>query len=210
MAQIYKLFYNNRCLILIDDIKNAVLHSGDKYYEYTSPADLIITIRGFEKEPETNILFVYSLDKLEEVLSVVKSMYIYVVAAGGVVKNSKEELLFIHRFNKWDLPKGHVEAGEAIPDAAVREVVEETSVENIKLGPYLGSTFHVYILYNEWCLKETHYYEMLTDNNAKLIPQTAEAITEAKWIGADLLPYTLSKSYPSIRDFILAYIKRDK
>ncbi|MEI6348898.1 MAG: NUDIX domain-containing protein [Bacteroidota bacterium] len=207
MSQIYKLFYNNRSLIIIDDIKNAMMHSGDKYYEFSTPSDLIITVRAFEKDYEISTLYIFAEHKIVDVLEIIKSLYKYVLAAGGLVLNEKKELLFIHRFNKWDLPKGHVEAGEEIADAAVREVIEETSVKNLVLHDYIGSTFHVYFLSNEWCIKETHYYEMSTTNNSTLIPQFAEAITQAKWINNQDIPMTLSKSYPSIRDFILTYLK---
>jgi ADP-ribose pyrophosphatase YjhB (NUDIX family) len=208
MSQIYKLFYNNRSLILIDDVKNAMMLSGDKYHEYSTPSDLIITVRAFEKDNDVASLYVYSENRIGEALDVVKSLYMYVLAAGGVVRNKKNELLFIHRFNKWDLPKGHVEPNEAIPDAAVREVIEETSVKSLVLGNYIGSTFHIYFLYNEWCLKETHYYEMKTTDNSVLIPQMAEAITQAKWMNVEEIPTVLGKSYPSIRDFILTYLKK--
>ena len=37
-----------------------------------------------------------------------------VVAAGGLVRNSKGQVLFIYRNNKWDLPKGKREATETL------------------------------------------------------------------------------------------------
>ena len=39
-----------------------------------------------------------------------------------------EVLLIAPRAGRWQLPKGHVEPGEAPPEAAVREVREETGV----------------------------------------------------------------------------------
>jgi len=50
-------------------------------------------------------------------------------SAGGVVVDG-DRLLLISTQNgrRWQLPKGHIEAGESAEDAAVREVREETGV----------------------------------------------------------------------------------
>jgi 8-oxo-dGTP pyrophosphatase MutT (NUDIX family) len=49
-------------------------------------------------------------------------------SAGGLVVRGGEVLLIAPRAGRWQLPKGHVEPGEAPPEAAVREVREETGV----------------------------------------------------------------------------------
>ena len=55
-------------------------------------------------------------------------------AAGGIVRNEKDEILLIFRLGKWDFPKGKVEEGEQFDQTAVREVEEETGLQNILLG----------------------------------------------------------------------------
>ncbi len=62
------------------------------------------------------------------------------VLAGGAVVSREDpvrgtEIVLIHRgrYSDWTLPKGKLEAGESIPVAAVREVLEETGV-TIRLG----------------------------------------------------------------------------
>ncbi|GGF19109.1 NUDIX hydrolase [Subtercola lobariae] len=67
-----------------------------------------------------------------------------VYAAGAVcwrVTNGKVRILVIHRAQRNDvsLPKGKVEAGETLPETAVREVLEETGLA-IDLGVPLGVT----------------------------------------------------------------------
>lgn len=67
------------------------------------------------------------------------------IAAGAVVwqrsPSGEIEVAVIHRprYDDWSLPKGKAKAGEALPVAAVREVVEETG-EAVTLGPRLGIT----------------------------------------------------------------------
>lgn len=66
-------------------------------------------------------------------------------AAGGVVvrrgEGGKLEVVVVHRssYGDWTFPKGKVEEGEAEPDAALREVEEETSLR-CALGRELGTT----------------------------------------------------------------------
>ena len=127
-----------------------------------------------------------------------------ITAAGGIVLNPENELLFIYRRGKWDLPKGKLDEGETIEQCAVREVEEETGIRNILLGNFVGMTKHEY--FDEWIkedvLKETHWYEMKIATNQTPIPQTEEDIEDIKWIPLPLLQPYLNDSYVSIVDII--------
>lgn len=68
-------------------------------------------------------------------------------AAGGVITRRKKgtlQVLLIHRPQRgdWSFPKGKVDAGESLEDAAVREVEEETGLV-CKLRKKLGETSYV-------------------------------------------------------------------
>jgi 8-oxo-dGTP pyrophosphatase MutT (NUDIX family) len=119
-------------------------------------------------------------------------------AAGGIVRNEQEAILMIYRLDKWDFPKGKVEAGEQYAEAAIREVEEETGLKDITLGEPLPSTFHTYELRGEPILKETHWYAMRAHSQS-LTPQTVEDITEAVWVPFEEVGSKMESSYPSLQ-----------
>lgn len=109
------------------------------------------------------------------------SHYQLIEAAGGVVVNSKSEVLWILRNGKWDLPKGKVEKEEKVEDAAVREVEEECAVRGINRGALLGVTYHTYLYEGQAILKKTYWYAMSCASEQELKPQLEEGITEVVW-----------------------------
>ncbi len=205
--QIYKVFYNNRCIVMTDKINLISPKSGDDYYEFICEKDFLKTISEFEKKKSVGDLYILTKNSLTELFEIFSKQLLFVSAAGGVVRNEKNQILFIYRFNRWDLPKGHVEKGENFEDAAFREVVEETGVKNLITTKKIDSTFHVYTLDGKRCIKETHWYEMNCHDSAKLCPQTSEAIEKAKWIDISELNPILIKTYPSIKDLIKNYLR---
>jgi|TARA_R100000664_G_scaffold207_1_gene479 8-oxo-dGTP pyrophosphatase MutT (NUDIX family) len=104
-------------------------------------------------------------------------------AAGGLVINKNEEILFIHRRGHWDLPKGKVDLGESIEETAVREVSEETGIpfKKLKLHSYLTDTRHVFLKEN-FLQKETSWFVMKTKYSGKLVPDENEGIERCEWI----------------------------
>ena len=61
-------------------------------------------------------------------------------SAGGVVLNRGGEVLVVNqRGNSWSLPKGHVDPGESVEEAARREIEEESGVRELELVGELGS-----------------------------------------------------------------------
>ena len=110
-----------------------------------------------------------------------------VIAGGGLVQNSKGEILFIYRRGAWDLPKGKQDEGETIEDTAIREVKEETGIENLTLGAYLTTTYHLYrSSQKKWLLKVSFWFAMKSSDTI-LIPQIEEDIEEIGWYTKNLI-----------------------
>jgi len=124
--------------------------------------------------------------------------YTIIDAAGGVVKNENGEILMIFRRQKWDFPKGKVEAGESWECAAIREVMEETGVHGLQLGDTLPMTEHTYTLNGTPILKHTHWYRMTALTQA-LQPQTEEDIEQAVWVPQEKVGQLLEEnSFPTL------------
>ncbi len=130
------------------------------------------------------------------------SYYQLVEAAGGVVVNSKREVLWILRNGKWDLPKGKVEFGEKVEDAAVREVEEECAVRGVNRGALLGVTYHTYSFKSEAILKKTYWYAMNCSSKQVLKPQLEEGITEVVWANKTKHLSCVSNTYTSIVELL--------
>ena len=67
-----------------------------------------------------------------------------VISAGGIITKLENNQLKICLINlmplspKYTFPKGHVEPDETLEQAALREVREETGLQNLSIAKYLG------------------------------------------------------------------------
>lgn len=128
--------------------------------------------------------------------------FITVKAAGGVVLNESNEVLLIFRKDKWDLPKGHWEPGETLEECAIREVQEETNINNPKISKFLKVTYHSYILENKLMLKECHWYLMKHSGKESLKPQSEEGIEKVLWVPITEIEKYTSQTYSSIKEVL--------
>ncbi|SUZ58241.1 uncharacterized protein METZ01_LOCUS11095, partial [marine metagenome] len=119
-------------------------------------------------------------------------------AGGGIVKNSKDETLFIYRRSKWDLPKGKKDKGESIEETALREVEEETGVKNLVIINLFKHTYHIFKKGNKYYLKETAWFNMKTDYDDKLKPELKEDITKVVWKSKSQIK-KIKNTYPNIK-----------
>lgn len=185
----YKVFVNEKKLTI-----SKYPADVEKTLRYEGFATLEIAVDQLENTscPELNV---YG-EEIEEIWEDFTHMFKVVEAAGGIVKNREDKILFIHRLGKWDMPKGKIEKGESLEQAALREVEEETSLKELVLGDFINSTFHIYTERNGTkVLKTVYWFRMDYLGTADPQPQTEEGITEATWkdekqIREEVLPST--------------------
>ena len=127
-----------------------------------------------------------------------------IMAGGGVVVNEKNQVLFIYRRKKWDLPKGKLDPGEDIKACAIREVMEETGIRNLTIGNLIIVTTHSYEENGMNMQKETHWFEMKasTVDNSTLTPQLEEDIEKIEWVSLENLEEYLSETYTNIQQVL--------
>ena len=148
------------------------------------------------------IVYLYIHPDIRKVFKKILSTTKIIKAAGGLVKNGNGEYLFIHRLGKWDLPKGKVEEGEKMKEAALREVEEECGIKIVYLGKKLAATYHTYYMRNRFVLKQTKWYEMGVNKIPKLTPQLEEDIDKAEWLKASELKKVKDNTYPLILEIV--------
>lgn len=199
----YKVFVNEKKLLL-----SKAPQSIEKTIPYENVATLEMGIDLLQNTSckELNI-YHENLDLLWEDFC---SNFKIIEAAGGIVKNQKEEILFIRRLGKWDLPKGKIEKGESIEETAVRELEEETGISDLVLGAYINNTFHIYTERNgESVLKVTHWFAMDKVGNDVAKPQIEEGISEIKWMNPSEIQTTVfQNTFQNIKLILTEYYEK--
>lgn len=196
----YKIFVNDRPIILTNTVMK---ESGFKVFLLKS-VDMEYIIRKLQRNDFKEVYLYHP--KQEKLLSLFKERMGYINAGGGLVKNNKNELLFIERNKKWDLPKGRSEKGEDIETTSLREVEEETGVQNLSIDRFLQETYHIYRNKGKYNLKVTHWYLMKTDYSGELTPQLEEGITQAVWKTNEEAKSALNNSYANVVLLTEAYL----
>ncbi|SNR61175.1 NUDIX hydrolase [Lutibacter flavus] len=189
----YKVFVND-CPIILTDNKN--ISSVYNIVEFKSDRIYQIVERLFQNELGGICLLCSSLKDNWEAF---KSQFKIQEAAGGKVLNANNEVLFIYRFNKWDLPKGKLEKGETIEEGAIREVQEECGITNLEVENQLETTYHIFTRKNKIILKITYWFLMKTDYTGKLTPQKEEGIEAVIYKSNSEIKKALENTYENIK-----------
>ncbi|MGB3152800.1 MAG: NUDIX hydrolase [Maribacter sp.] len=189
----YKVFVNELPLILT----NKLSETANGEYFLLNQSSILGAIKALKKKKLTEA-YIYHPNH-EEILKKFTKEIPLVVAAGGVVTNEKGKVLFIYRNDKWDLPKGKLDKGESIEDCAIREVMEETGVQGLRIENFLRTTYHVFNNNGTPTLKQVHWYAMKTEFSGKLKPEKKEGIVKVKWKGPAKIQKALQNSYANIK-----------
>lgn len=194
----YKVFISDRPLFFLSE--NESIANSNAFITHKEIGELSSTVNRLERGEIDGAIF---QGDAENWWKKFKTGYKLIEAAGGVVKNEKHEMLFILRLGKWDLPKGKIEKGEEIKEAAIREVEEECGIGELTIVSELSPTYHTYSLKGQPILKRTHWFLMQTSDDGELIPQFEEDIEKAVWVNENDLTEQMTNTYNSIRDVLL-------
>ena len=196
-----KIFLNEKFVELLDSQPVNPL-PDELVIEYTSGKQLKKAFKAFEGD-DHHVKLVFWSDK-EDISWKQDFFHLFkrIDAAGGLVKNEKGEMLFIFRLGKWDLPKGKLAANETPEEAAIREVMEETGLSELRITGSLPSTFHIYTRKGKQILKQTWWFKMEAKSSQSLVPQTEEEISEVRWVAMKDLEIVLANTYGSIKELV--------
>ncbi|MDF2979076.1 MAG: hypothetical protein K0S40_3804 [Actinomycetospora sp.] len=112
-------------------------------------------------------------------------------AAGGVVVDPRGRVVVVRqRARTWSLPKGHVEDGEDVLDAARREIHEECGLADLELVRELGSYTRVGFRYG-LPERKTITLFLFRSPEADVAPLDP-ANPEAHWVDPESVASTLS------------------
>ena len=202
MEQIFTIYLNERPLILCSRQRDIPANYKDApVCPNPDAAAISQTLQALENGEIASAVFVQTDTK--RLMEAIKQHFKVLVAAGGLITNPEEEILLMFRRNKWDLPKGKQDDGESLEECAVREVREETGLQQITLTDKITETFHYYPLKDKKVLKHTYWYRMQFTGTELTIPQIEEDIMDIQWIRPENLGKYLKFSYKNIEDVFL-------
>jgi 8-oxo-dGTP pyrophosphatase MutT (NUDIX family) len=201
-----KIYFNDKPLFLTDsitaDIEPYAHHDDAVLIDEFSHGGINSMIHEMRQEKVHAGIYLHN--NVEELKKAFWKKFMLVKAAGGLVINEADELLFIYRRGKWDLPKGKLDEGETLEQCAVREIGEETGVWDVQLKNHLVTTWHTYDESGHHMLKETTWYLLSAPKKQEFTPQAIEQITQIVWVAPEKLPKFASNTFPSIVDVLKA------
>ncbi len=204
----HKIYFEKRCIVICRSDESQLADPNSVEFHMGEKIDIHALVGMFEASDTLSRIYIPAEGRQEEeIYRRLCAEFKEVNAAGGLVQNRRGDFLLIRRNELWDLPKGHQEPGEDIRTTAIREVAEETGIDNLQLRKLICITDHCYIRNGIWHLKHTWWYDMFYDAPLDLVPQKEEDITKAAWVAKSSLPPFLMNTFPSIIEVFRARIK---
>jgi len=124
-------------------------------------------------------------------------------SAGGVVYRLHSGhavfLLIRDSYQNWGFPKGHLESGERAEDAALREVREETGIDDLALRGQIETIDWYFRFRGQLIHKVCHFFLMEAEETTTR-PQADEGITACRWERFDDAVHLVS--YENARDVL--------
>lgn len=210
VGQSYKIYINDSLLSLCSTETDPVplKQYGDVLVlRYHGKTKWLLNIVDNLEKSKTKRQIILQAKDVRRVFEDAISLFRWVEAGGGVVRNQKDEILAIFRRKRWDLPKGKLDPGETYREAAVREVQEETGLNLVYLEELLTTTMHAFRTRGgARALKVSKWYTMHTEET-DLVCQEEEDIEEARWIAPQEFLNDGFDMFESIRDVVQLYVR---
>jgi 8-oxo-dGTP pyrophosphatase MutT (NUDIX family) len=205
-----KIYFNNKPLFLVNEVTKEIeelLHHEDTVFIDEFNAH---TLKAMIHEMEAAQIHagVFLHKDTEEMLQAFKKKLVLVTAAGGLAHTDENELLLIFRKGKWDLPKGKLDGKESLETCALREIKEETGLQQAEIEHPLCVTYHTYHEFGKHILKESHWFLMKAPKQASFTPQREEDIEKCEWVTPDQLGPYLDHTHASILDVVKAGLEQ--
>ncbi len=192
-----KIYFEKRCIIICSPEDQALSDPNAIQFKIGESIDIHTLIGMVESSDSLDRVCIPSED-IESTYRNICAEFKEVNAGGGLVSNRRGDYLLINRNGLWDLPKGHQDPGEPIETTSLREVQEETGIQELLLRDLICITDHCYRRDGIWHIKHTWWYDMLYTDPTDLTPQREEDISKAAWVAKSSLPPFLLNTYPSI------------
>lgn len=198
--------------IYINEVKVLLIATADLHHYQTQEDTMVALYLGkvkhlfnyidlCEKAPKIKTLILH-YENFRELKKDFTSIFEINEAGGGLIRNEEGSYLFIFRRGFWDLPKGKIEEGETKKEAAIREVIEETGLNEVEIVEKLTVTKHTFRnRLGKRIIKKSHWYLMVAKKQ-ELIPQTSEDIEKAVWLTIDDFLKNCHPVYANILDVI--------
>jgi len=205
----YKIYINGTPLYLVaDEAVEGLPTPGPLVLEQRfggKSKQILQAIDMLEKTTRWDAV-VYRTSDIKTLWKTFKSLFKIIKAAGGLIENEHRELLWIYRRGSWDLPKGKIEKGEGKKEAAIREVQEETGINEVGIVRKLPTTYHTYRLKNGKRILKKSYWYLMHAPKQPLVAQTEEDIELAEWRSPDSFKPTRDIAYGNIMDVYEGYL----
>ena len=193
----HKIYFEKRAIIICTPDDQTLSDPNAIMFSLGENID-IHTLVGLVESSDSLHRICIPTEDVEGTYKKVCAEFLEVNAGGGLVSNRRGDFLMISRNDLWDLPKGHQDPGEPIEATALREVQEETGIDDLELKDLICITDHCYRRDGRWFLKHKWGYGMLYTDPTELTPQREEDIAKAAWVAKSSLPPYLTNTYPSI------------
>jgi 8-oxo-dGTP pyrophosphatase MutT (NUDIX family) len=124
------------------------------------------------------------------------------ISAGGIVVRLEKGQVYValvreNRDPRYVLPKGGIDRGETIEQAARREIREEAGFSQLERRADLGMRERLTFSKKTW--KKTHYFLFVTEQVQ--VKPSDRSVKEVRWFAIDALPDMLWPEQKALIDF---------